>query len=434
MNMNVMKIATGAGKPQGKRPLLSRVDAVRHGGFLIRWPNVAHGIRGFRTMGITRTMRWMLAAAAVLALRTQTLPQKASDPNTIDVVVLDAGHGGKDPGNLGTGRYKTTEKNVCLAVTKLVGKYINKNFPDVKVIYTREDDRFIELKDRTEIANKANADLFISIHCNANEKPDPIGTATYVMGLHKTEANMRTAMRENSVILMEDDHALKYGGFDPKDPDSQIYLSLRQNAYLDHSLTLASGIQSQFNDRVGRVDRGVEQAGFWVISFTTMPSVLIELGFTTNPKEEDFLIGDKGQDLMASAIYRAFKDYKQQIEGTDVKINTHEEPDRGKVDSLRRAQGDINKKDSGVRFKVQIVTSSKRIDTKPKNFNGMMGVEELKGNDLWKYSVGSVNTLDSARAVQQRCRDKGFDGCFIVAFKNGERIDLQQAVILTRDH
>ncbi|HEX2616414.1 MAG TPA: N-acetylmuramoyl-L-alanine amidase, partial [Flavobacteriales bacterium] len=144
------------------------------------------------------------------------MPQ-ATDPNKVDVVVLDAGHGGKDPGNLGTGRYKTTEKHIALAITKLVGKYINENFPDVKVIYTRDNDTFVELKERCEIANRNKADVFISIHCNANTKAEPSGTESYVMGLHKTEANMRTAMQENASILMEDDHELKYDGYDPKD-------------------------------------------------------------------------------------------------------------------------------------------------------------------------------------------------------------------------
>lgn len=379
-----------------------------------------------------RTKTWALAMAAVGALCAQAMPQTGEDPNRIDVVCLDAGHGGKDPGNLGTGRYKTTEKNVCLAVTKLVGKYISENFPDVKVIYTREDDRFIELKDRTDIANKANADLFISIHCNANEKPDPIGSATYVMGLYKTEANMRTAMKENSVILMEEGHDLKYGGFDPKDPESQIYISLRQNAYRDHSLGLASEIQKQFHDRAGRVDRGVDQAGFWVISFTTMPSVLVELGFLTNAKEEDFLQTDKGQDIMASAIYRAFKQYKAKIEGTDVRIDTTA---TAVPDSTRVKPPETPKpvKDSGVRFKVQIATSGRRIELKPKNFNGLEGVEETKGNDLYKYTVGNETTLAAARKLQATCRGKGFDGCFIVAYKDGVRIDLQQAFTLTQD-
>lgn len=359
------------------------------------------------------------------------MPQRAGDPNKVDVVVLDAGHGGKDPGNLGTGRYKTTEKQVALAVTKLVGKYITENFPDVKVIYTRDDDRFIELKERCEIANRNKADVFISIHCNANVKSEPIGCETYVMGLHKTEANMRTAMQENASILLEANHELKYDGYDPKDPESMIALSLRQNAYLDHSLQLSALVQKQFRERAGRTDRGVKQAGFLVISYTTMPAVLIELGFLSNATEEDFLQSDKGQDYMASAIYRAFKEYKSAIEGTDVSVTAGAaKPDSTRVDTTRATPP--SKADNGVRFKVQIVTSSKRIAPEPKNFKGLEGVEEVSGGGLWKYMVGDEVDLGGARAVQQRCKDKGYDGAFIVAFQDGKRIDLQQAVNLTR--
>ncbi|MBK9700982.1 MAG: N-acetylmuramoyl-L-alanine amidase [Flavobacteriales bacterium] len=240
------------------------------------------------------------------------------DVNRIRTVVLDAGHGGKDPGNLGTGRYKTTEKHVSLNVAKLLGKYITEAFPDVKVVYTREDDRFIELRERCNIANRAKADVFISIHCNANDSKDPHGCETYVMGLHKTEANMKVAQKENAAILLEDGHELKYGGYDPKRPESMIALSLRQNVHLDQSLLLSALIQKQFKERVGRPDRGVKQAGFLVISYTTMPSVLIELGFLTNATEEDFLQGAEGQDYMASAIYRAFKEYKSTVEGVEI--------------------------------------------------------------------------------------------------------------------
>ncbi len=377
---------------------------------------------------ITRAIRWTAFLAVVLGAPAQTLPQ-AGDPNRIDVVCLDAGHGGKDPGNLGTGRFKTTEKHVSLNVTKLLGKYIQENFPDVKVVYTREDDRFIELKERCEIANRAKADVFISIHCNANEKHEPHGTETYFMGLHKTDANMRTAMKENASILLEDGHDLKYDGYDPKDPESMIALSLRQNAFLEHSAMLSGAVQKQFKERVGRNDRGVKQAGFLVISYTTMPAILIELGFLSNNEEEDFLQGTKGQDFMASAIYRAFKDYKNAIEGKDVRI----EPIPEKPDSTRVEVEKPEVKDHGVRFKVQIATSSRRIELNPKNFNGLEGVEEMKGNDLWKYAVGDERTLEAARAVQKICRDKGYDGCFIVAFKDGQRIDLQQAVTLARD-
>jgi len=382
--------------------------------------------------------------ATVPAARAFSMPNgglpPGGDPNRIDVVCLDAGHGGKDPGNLGTGRYKTTEKHIALNVTRLLGKYIAEGLPDTKVIYTREDDRFIELKERCAIANRNKADVFISVHLNANDNKDPHGCETYVMGLHKTEANMRVAQRENEAILLEEGHELKYDGYDPKDPESMIALSLRQNAYLDHSLLLSALIQKQFKDRVGRVDRGVKQAGFLVISYTTMPSVLIELGFLTNADEEDFLQSAQGQEYLASAIYRAFKEYKAQLEGTDVAITpVTAKPDSTRVavstpDSTARPPATATK-DSGVRFRVQIVTSSKRIDpAKPKNFNGLEGVRELQGGGLYKYQVGDEPTLAKAREVQARCREKGYDGAFIVAYHNGERIDLEKAVTLAQQH
>lgn len=367
----------------------------------------------------------------MLAFTAQAMPQKsASQANWVGTVVLDAGHGGKDPGNLGTKRYKTTEKDVALAVTLLVGKYIQENLPGVKVVYTREDDRFIELMERSNIANRNKADVFISIHCNANKSTDPHGCETFVMGLHKTEANMRVAMKENESILLEADHELKYDGYDPKDPESMIALSLRQNAYLDHGLLLSSLIQEQFKDRVGRVDRGVKQAGFLVISYTTMPAALIELGFLTNASEEDFLQSVKGQDYMASAIYRAFKEYKSRIEHKDVAFEDLEaKADSTAVDTSKEAARPV--KDNGVRFKVQIVTSSKRIPVKSSKFNGLE-VEEMQADELWKYSVGDEQAMEGARKVQADCKAKGFTGAFITAWQNGKRIDLQQAVNLVR--
>ena len=379
------------------------------------------------------SFKWSLVLCCIAALCISAPAQGQAtgrDPHKIRTVVLDAGHGGKDPGNLGTGRYKTTEKHVSLNVAKLVGKYINETYPDVKVVYTREDDRFIELMERTNIANRAKADVFISIHCNANDNKDPHGCETYVMGLHKTEANMRVAQKENEAILLEEGHELKYDGYDPRDPESQIALSLRQNVHLEQSLLLSSLIQKQFRERVGRPDRGVKQAGFLVISYTTMPAVLIELGFLTNPKEEDFLQEAEGQDYMASAIYRAFKEYKGIVEG--VAASTPE-PQVAKPDSTRVAVPDNAVKPAAgpaVVFKVQIVTSNKRIEPKPANFNGLEGVEEHKGAGLFKYTVGSEPDLDRARDLQKRCREKGFDGAFIVAFRDGQRIDLQEAVNL----
>lgn len=374
--------------------------------------------------------RYVLTLAVCLALLGATMGQgNGRDPNRIRTIVLDAGHGGKDPGNLGTGRYKTTEKHISLNVARLVAKYVNEAFPEVRVVFTREDDRFIELMERTNIANKAKADVFISIHCNANDNKDPHGCETYVMGLHKTEANMRVAQKENEAILLEEGHELRYDGYDPKDPESLIALSLRQNIHLDHSLLLASLIQKQFKERVGRPDRGVKQAGFLVISYTTMPSVLIELGFLTNPTEEDYLQTAEGQDYMASAIYRAFKEYKSIVERVEVQPAGPQVLERANVPD---AEASPVVTAAGVRFKVQVATSSKRIEPGPANFKGMEGVEEHKGAGLYKYTVGDEPTLEGARKLQQQCKDKGYDGAFIVAFKGGERIDLQEAVKLAR--
>ena len=231
----------------------------------------------------------------------------APAPPTL-TVVLDAGHGGKDPGNLGTGRYSTTEKDITLDVTLRIGQYIEENLPEVEVIYTRKDDSFPGLRDRVRIANDAQADLFISIHCDAFDNAGARGAGTYVMGMHKSEESLRVAMRENASMFSEEGYERNYDGFDPNDPDTYIALSLRQNVNLDASLTLGAAIQSQFRERVGRKDRGVKQAGFYVISYTTMPSALVELGFLTNPDEEDFLRSESGKAYMASAVYRAFRD------------------------------------------------------------------------------------------------------------------------------
>ena len=230
----------------------------------------------------------------------------------IKTVVIDAGHGGKDPGTHGK---SMREKDLVLKVALMVGSYIEQYVPDVKVIYTRKDDRFLELYERAGIANNAKADLFISIHANAlPSKSSVYGTETYVMGLHTNEKNFNVAKRENSVILLEDNHEERYAGFDPNSPESYIMFSLTQNAFQDNSLLLANNIENQFEKRVGRKSRGVKQAGFQVLWNTYMPSVLVEIGYLTNPKEESELAIEQTQDYIASGIYRAFKEYKNQME------------------------------------------------------------------------------------------------------------------------
>ena len=234
----------------------------------------------------------------------------------VDRVIIDAGHGGKDNGTSGV---FSKEKDVALQIALELGNTIKKYSPDVEVIYTRDNDTFIGLKERANVANKNHADLFISIHCNAvdQNKEKSYGTETWVMGPHKTEVNLQVAQRENSVILLEEGNEEKYEGFDPNDAGSYILFSLYQNAYLENSLNLADKIENQFTERVGRYSRGVKQAGFVVLYQTSMPSVLVEVGFLTNSKEEKYLNDKLGQTYIASGIFRAFRDYKSEIESVN---------------------------------------------------------------------------------------------------------------------
>jgi N-acetylmuramoyl-L-alanine amidase len=239
---------------------------------------------------------------------------------SINTVVIDAGHGGKDSGTSGS---VAREKDIALKIALELGKTINKYLKDVKVIYTRDDDTFVPLEKRAQIANKNGADLFISIHCNSLPKDTPdrkkqsiYGTETYIMGMHTSEANFDVAKRENAVILMEDGNKETYEGFDPNSPESYILFSLYQSAYLENSLRIADKIEHQFKDRVKRKSRGVRQAGFWVLYRTSMPSVLVETGYLSNKNEEKYLNDAYGQTLIASGLFRAFRDYKNEIEST----------------------------------------------------------------------------------------------------------------------
>ena len=228
-------------------------------------------------------------------------------------VVIDAGHGGKDPGTHGA---YAREKDVVLKIAQHLGRIIKENLDDVEVIYTRDSDSFVELEQRAVLANKNNADVFVSIHANAMPPgyKSVHGTETYVMGAHTLEGNLQVAKRENAVILMEENYQERYEGFDPNAPESHILFSLYQGAYLNNSLRLADKIEKQFEHRVGRRSRGVKQAGFWVLWRTSMPSVLVEVGYLTNPKEEQYLNDRLGQVYIASGIYRAIRDYKKEIE------------------------------------------------------------------------------------------------------------------------
>lgn len=373
------------------------------------------------------------ALIGVGAVVASFVPKKMKT-SSIQKIVIDPGHGGKDPGNLGTGRYKMKEKDVALEVSLKLGNYIKEAFPDVEVIYTRDDDTFPALHERTQIANRSDADLFISIHCNANDNKAAYGSETFVMGLHKTEANLKIAQKENSSILLEEDFEQNYAGLDPTTPEGIIALSLRQNTFLEQSLYFSSLVQKQFRERVGRRDRGVKQAGFVVISYTTMPSALVELGFLTNHEEEDFLVSKVGQDYLASAIYRAFKQYKAHIESIDestlrtIGNNTTEavEVSNEAVPSVE-TPANTAKKTKGIIFSIQLATTSTSINPSEK-FPGLNDIQEFEVDGKFKYFAGKEKSYEKASSLLNNIRNNGYPGAFIVAFENGSVINLRDAI------
>lgn len=358
-----------------------------------------------------------------------------SQGNGVHVVVIDAGHGGRDPGNLGTRRYKTKEKDVSLAVALKVGQYIQDNLKDVKVIYTRKTDIAVSLEKRAQIANEAEADVFISIHCDSFTKSSVTGTTSIVLGRNHGDENMRVAIKENSVILLEDNYEETYAGFDPTKPETWIAITLYQNAFLNQSISLAQKIQDEFKTRVKRKDRGVKQQPLYVTSRTAMPAVLVELGFLTNPTEEDFLNSESGQNYMASAIFRAFRDYKIERDAFEkMTAGTTEEIPQVELvenkDSLKiipNPKPDEPKESiPTVFYSVQIATSAIKKELKPENFKGQEGIEIYEENGLYKYAFGKAGSLKEVNAIKQKMRDVGFKDAFVIGIKDGHRIPLEE--------
>lgn len=497
-------------------------------------------------------------AVAILAFRIGPGKGKVG---VIKTIVIDAGHGGKDPGCNGN---FAKEKDVSLSVALKLGKLIEAQFKDVKVIYTRTTDVFVDLEERAMIANKAKADLFISIHCNAagkvvkykdpktgkmkvkmrkNKKgkfvpvettnPVPFGSETYVMGLKNEEGKMKVATRENSVIFLEDDYEKKYEGFDPDSEESYIIMSNYTSAYVIQSANLALKIQDEYTKKAGRVDKGVHRQSIWVLWRTAMPSILTEIGYLTNPLEEQFLASEKGQDYLAKAIFRGLRKYKDELEGNKKEYNDEienqeplenenikagnipgqkakdedEETDNGetetKKDTLVKAKDDNKglikeetkkedqvlynavddnkgivkevvpvdstkketkpietkttttikkevsdttasakaiadkfKKDKETKpaevkttivFKVQFASSDVELNLKDKKFEQIKNGSYYKVNNVLKYTSGNFTSLADASAHQSTLRQNGFKDCFVVAFKNGERIDINKA-------
>ncbi|AEA45358.1 cell wall hydrolase/autolysin [Fluviicola taffensis DSM 16823] len=336
---------------------------------------------------------------------------------TIRTVVIDAGHGGKDPGCHGSSAH---EKNVCLSMALELGRKIKEGYPEIKVVFTRDKDVFVELDDRAKIANKANADLFICIHANS-ASPSASGTETYVLGLHKTDAQAKIADRENSTIYLEADKGEKYKDFDMS-PDAIIARQLQLSLFLDQSIVFADKLQGEFK-AIGRYDRGVKQAGFLVLYKTTMPSVLIETGFLTNKEEEKFLADSTGQKKMAGAMFTAFEKYKAELEGVDYK--TRGPQPNNNIPLVEKNEG----KDQIV-FRVQIETSESKINSNSARFK-KHNVFEYQQDKLYKYTVGEfVNDFAAANSYKNEIRQKDFPHAFVVAFQNGERISLEKAIKL----
>jgi N-acetylmuramoyl-L-alanine amidase len=348
-----------------------------------------------------------------------------SQESLLKTIVIDAGHGGKDPGCHGA---SANEKTVCLSIALKLGKLIKAKYPDINVIYTRDKDVFIELNERANIANRNNADLFICIHANS-ASPSAYGAETYVLGLHRTESQQKVAERENSTIYLEDDQGEKYKDFDLT-PDALIARQIQLSVFLDQSISFADKLQKEFK-KIGRHDRGVKQAGFLVLYKTTMPSVLIETGFLTNVKEEYFLADTSGQTKMANCMFTAFQNYKNELEGIDDVVEDNN------VNIVADDIQDVVEKEdtelsSDVIFRVQIETSESRISKSSTKFKGME-VYEYVQNNLFKYTAGNyINDYESASSFKNKLREEGFSSAFVVAFLNGERIDLEKAIKLVK--
>lgn len=345
------------------------------------------------------------------------------------IVVLDAGHGGKDTGNRGNGYY---EKYIALNITKMIGAKLQKQ-KGIKVIFTRKDDRFIPLKNRARIANQADADLFISIHCDAFTSPKAYGAGTFVLGLHRTKDNFRIAQKENSVIFLEDDYETTYDGFDPNNPESVISLLLMQETYQGQSIEAANTIQKSFVSNLNRKDRTVKQAGFLVLRETYMPSVLVEVGFLTNKKEGQYLNSKRGQQEMAATISKAILNYKDQL-AASVSTTAVDQKVSEEVNILTEAVKDekqrspVNSGKRGIVFKVQIAASSRSLELTKANFKGLRGVSVLKGDKLYRYFYGQANQYKAAKRLKQKAIKAGYEHAFIVAFKDGVKIKISDAI------
>lgn len=395
----------------------------------------------------------MLKKLAFSLLLTFALALSASAADKF-VLVIDAGHGGHDAGAVGA---ISKEKNINLSVALAFGKYVENNCPDVQVIYTRKKDVFVTLDGRAEIANKAKADLFISVHTNSVAKGKTVkGFEVYTLGMHRAADNLDVAKRENSVITMESDYQSRYQGFDPNSAESYIIFEYMQDKNMEKSVDLAKGIQKQACATANRVNKGVHQAGFLVLRETSMPSCLIELGFISNPEEERQLNDATIQDQLARGIYKAFVQYKDKYSGkaptgtVDVKpaVQPEQPKTEPKAESKQEAkpepkaepkveakpeQNPASKPEQKPAatdmpvFKVQIVASSRLLKSNDAAFKGLDGVESYLEGTMYKYTVGNSTNYNEVNNLRKQIADK-FPQAFVIAFKNGEKVNVNEAI------
>ncbi|WP_324027987.1 N-acetylmuramoyl-L-alanine amidase [Maribacter sp. BPC-D8] len=414
-----------------------------------------------------------LVLTTALLLLSFTAPDEEIKSDDPFIVVLDAGHGGHDPGNLGNGYL---EKKIALNIVLKVGEILSKN-KDIKVIYTRKDDTFIDLYVRGEVVNKANADLFVSVHCDSHTS-DAHGAGTFVLGLHANKQNFEIAKKENSVIYLEDNYENRYADYDINSPESVIGLTIMQEEFLDQSVALATMIQENFSSKLKRTDRKVKQAGFIVLHQTFMPSVLVETGFLTNKDEGAYLNSTKGQNDMGEAIAKAILHYKEGVQPTVQSVTTTvakpkappvkeaviekveekkevvvepvkevvaevEQPKEiistPKVEEVKEVVAEvpvvevkeaINEKEvaNSIVFKIQLMASSKNVALSSSNFKGLSNLSQEPFKNLYRYMYGETRSYREAKMMQSQAQEKGYATAYIVAYKLGERIPIQDAI------
>jgi len=386
-------------------------------------------------------------------------------------VVIDAGHGGHDPGAIGA---ITREKDINLGISLRLGELIHRNFPDVKVVFTRKTDIFLPLQERADIVNANNADLFICVHTNSAQSSSAYGAETFTLGLAKTKSNLDVAMRENSVMLLEKDYKTKYKGFDPNSVDSYIMFEFMQDKYIDKSIEIAQNIQKQFVSYSKRSDRGVRQAGFWVLHRSACPSVLVEVGFISNPSEERYLASDNGKQEMATAIYNAFVKFKREHDKksgrftTDTKyeeitqtqtpvITETAKEDKNNKNTVAENSSNSEKqnKDTDIIatafdnekgktkttetktqeksipvYKVQILASQTKLKTSASEFKGLSNIDFYTENNLYKYTVGAETDYNKIVELRKTIL-KQFPESFIIAFVGDKKLTVKEAQKLT---